>query len=458
MIPPAPLLAADPTLQHFAPTHAHQIAAARPLDPRKPANIWAAATVTPWNVHHDTAWLLTAFTAWPAPAQAIIARATPTPRIPVIADLDESRERLDRDTLARMQQVVDDELAALLSRLGVTVMAAVKDPKLKATLEALPLQDVWAAAQTTHAPNRDPDKPSPILAALGADGDNELERSLTRIEQRARRILENADAAAASLLNAVIAGGALPEATRRIGNALAVLRMGFAATVRRALDPRQDRDTFRDEIGGNGTVPPGIARAVLDALGGADILDTGETAIDDTGRILRNGVPSPPGHAVSNIVDDGLADRLREIGRNLRTGADAERLVGEHGRDITALARAVTQQRLEMRKQLIWRRGNPPNPFDPHVPLEGVIHNSEDHLRLSSEPLVRTLQDGSTRSVAPWGSRGGVSLGRWHPQDHNGCRCEWVTRTVPTLVPDLAQGPQRTAEEALIDEILGATL
>ena len=227
--------------------------------------------------------------------------------------------------------------------------------------------------------------------------------------------------------------------------------------MRRVLDQRQDRDSPRPQVP-TGTIPPSIARHVLDAFGGADILPNGETSIDDTGRPLRAGRPTAPGHAASTLLDDDLGDRLRRVGRDLRTGDDARRLIGEHGRDVTALARAIVGQRLELRKQLVWRRGNPGNPFDPHVRLEGVVHNSDDHLRLSTEPAERTLADGTTRSTAPLGKRNGVALGRWFPGDHDGCQCEWVVRTVPTVVPDLGQPPQRTPEDAIIDKLLGAQL
>jgi len=456
MKPPPPLLAAAPELAHFGPDDAATIARARPLDPAHPAVVWTAATVQPWTVDHDPAWWLTCVTTWPQPAVSIMAAASPSPRLKILERLDDDRQRLDAETATAVQTLLDDEMQSLLSRLGVSIMAAVKDPELHNTLRALPLEDVWHAAQSTNVT-----KPKTITAALGADDEDLLRKAIERLQRKVRRVIERADAKAGDLVDGVVGGGALPDSDRRISAAIAVLAERFAIAARRILDPRGLRSPGDDigEVVARGVVPPGVARDVLSAAGGADVLPGNIVARDDAGRALRNGVASSgDGLARGPLTRQQFDERLRDIGARMTTEDVARELIDRHGRDVAALARAVHVQRVELVERLTWTRGNPPNPFDPHVSLEGAIHDDASFAAQASEPFSRRRADGATVTTQPWGTNtSGARVGRWFPGDHAGCQCEWRVQMVPTVVPSI-QLPARSADDVIIDDLLGAGL
>lgn len=367
------------------------------------------------------------------------APGTTSPRF--LQQWNRTARAIDERLLASLQTLIEASLADALRRIGLKVMAAVKDAEMRELLLPLPIEEVPAIS---HAIELRPGRS--LRAVISVEDEEQIRKAVEDLLRKARRLLERAETEALRAMAETLGLAPVDPEDReeRIAAALVALQAEFERLVAQKAKPLEEAAP-EEEVGEpvSGGVPFSIVRAVIAALGGAAVLG-GEVAMRN-GRSLPPGTGEPPagaGLGTGPALQRIMAEELRRIGRETealiaQSGGSREVLREARRRaapGVVDAARLLDQDRFRMVGRSTWRRGSPSVPFPPHVALEGVSPDDQDGdwetlSQADHEYTLRTgEQAGERRSLRPFAVEG------WFPGDHRGCQCWWDYETALVVV------------------------
>ena len=416
----------------------------------------------------------------------------------LMREFDELAKRIDDRLKDQMLALLEFHLGKLLRAAGIQVMAAVKDPDLRAVLGGVHLYDVHATASGIEVrPGRT------VLAVTGVQATQMIDRAVSGLRPELKALLDDAETEAANLYLALFGIPVADEAGTRVEDTIDAAVGQFVQIATSKLLPGETVDPTAETEAKPETrirFGPGIATGLLAIL-------TGGQGLNEQGMVDLGPVTSAP----SIVKRPGLLSqairKLRELGTTLTAArADiaaeetalrnelaianellselrhqarlAERaLVGSVNREAAeSRLRSVIEQR-ETQKTVVDRiRTQQRQTAKPAQILDQLRNDLGIPERASriAENLANGRVEVTQRTFWVWASNGvpdnpfephrdldgsevgtdnweqlrtsplvsptgrtaePFSLGGWYPGDHAGCRCGYRTETILTTNP-----------------------
>jgi len=467
----------------------------------------AIQAAPPEILNRCDSWALRMAASMPGPVWA--AAAKPGSMEPAfLKQWNKDAARIDEQLAVALQALIEAALGDALRAIGLSVMAAVKDPELRELLRAIPLDDLPAESHRIELrPGRS------LRAAITVEDEQKIQRAVDDLLRKARRLFERADSEAFQALADALGLTEIEHADDRVGNALLVLAREFERLVAARSRKIEEAPLGEEPVGERGStlVPFLIIRNAMLALGGAAISQDGEPQ-QAQGRALPPGIGDPPaagGLGTGPALQQALAAEISKIGAEASEAAAlAARQRAAHAAEIARLsdeaetirdqitelrearqaaqqaargggaaekarleairqqitdegerlrraeqllrelrassaaaldgirdlrsrfpdgvidaARLVSGSRMKVTGRPVWKLGNPPNPFPPHVALEGRSPQDGDWDAVSIQPYEYEVKGGGDGPELR--ERGPFQISGWAPGDHAGCQCSW---------------------------------
>lgn len=309
----------------------------------------------------------------------------------VVREFDKDISRIDLALVAQLTEVIRSELARLLRSVGLKVTGAINDPKVKAVLSAVDLEDVAKTASETFVVGG-----KTAMAVSQVVVADSIEQASGRIRARATKIMEDAEQSARDAVAQALG----------IASIVAISTLSVVAVVERLVS---------DFVG--------LARVRLGLERASDVADVGEIPIGESGS--SNVSPGVAAAAVTAGID------ATGSGSGVGFALVAHRLLLSTVAADPSLVPLVRRRRAVVGTRLVWRHsfyGRPRRDFPPHKALDKLVVGAAAFTAAATVPLEQKLSDGTIASTPPF------SIGGWHPQDHIGCMCGYEVRTVLEVI------------------------